>query len=271
MMRSLYAAVSGLRTHQTKMDIVANNISNVNTYGFKSSRVTFQDIFYQTLSAGSEPTDNLGGTNPQQIGLGVTIGSIDVSHTQGATAYTGRGTDLMIQGDGFFVLTDGTGNLYLTRSGNFSFNSEGDLVQPSTGLYVMDVDGDHLTVDPNGKSYSFDTAGNLTYVDSAGAVQEGGQVAIAKFPNPNGLLQVGQNLYQWHQAAGDEVSGGFNGGGAPGEDGRGTIIPGSLEMSNVELAQEITDLIITQRGFQANARVITTSDQMLEELANLKR
>jgi len=271
MMRSLYSAVSALRAHQTRMDVIGNNIANVNTYGFKKSRATFQDIFYQTLRSGSEPSANLGGTNPQQIGLGAGLGTIDTFHTQGTAAPTGRGTDLMIQGDGFFVLTDGT-NTYYTRAGNFDFDAEGNLVQPGTGYYVVPESGagDQLQVDPNGQGYSFDTLGKLTYLDAAGESQTAGTVAIAKFPNPSGLIQAGQNLYTYHPAAGEEVGGSLEGG-APGADGRGTIVPSTLEMSNVELAQEFTEMITTQRGFQANARVITVSDEMLQELANLKR
>lgn len=272
MMRSLYSAVSGLRTHQTRMDVIADNVANVNTTAFKKSRVTFQDVFYQTLRGGSAPAGDgtRGGTNPRQIGLGVSLASIDVLHTQGAAQMTGNGTDLMIQGDGFFILTDGT-NYFYTRAGAFAFDAGGNLVNPANGLKVVACEGS-LQIDPNAQGYSFDTMGRLSYVDANGVVQSNvGTIAIAKFPNPGGLIKVGENLYRWSDAAGDEVGGNNETGGPPGGDGRGTIIPGALEMSNVELAQEFTDMIVTQRGFQANARVITVSDEMLQELANLKR
>lgn len=271
MMRSLYSAVSGLRVHQTRMDVIGNNIANVNTPGYKRSRANFQDLFYQTLRGGSEPTADRGGTNPQQVGLGLALGSIDVLHTQGASAPTGSGSDVMIQGDGFFVLTDNAGNLFYTRAGNFSFDAEGYLVNPASGYYVTGPDGLIQLANPEEvQSYNIDTFGNVKYIDGSGTPQTAGRIGVAKFINPGGMEQAGGNLYRWAEAAGAEVNG-EDEGGIPGEFGRGTLIPGALEMSNVELASEFSDMIVTQRGFQANARVISVSDQMLEELANLKR
>lgn len=275
MMRSLFSAVAGLRTHQTRMDVIGDNIANVNTVGFKKSAVTFKDVFYQTLRGGSEATDDLGGTNPQQIGLGVTLSSIDVIHSQGAAQATGNGTDLMIQGDGFFrVSPDGGSTIYYTRAGAFHFDNQGYLVNPD-GMKVLDADGSPIQIaemaDPTTmpQSVSIDKMGYVHYVDSTGQNQTlGSPISIAKFSNPAGLEKVGQNLYR------ETVSSG-----PPGSDmepGQGslantTIIPSALEMSNVELAQEFTDMIVTQRGFQANARTITVSDEMLQELVNLKR
>lgn len=268
MMRSMYSAVAGLRVHQLRMDVIADNIANVNTPGFKRSRVTFQDVFYQTLRGGSAPADDStrGGTNPRQVGLGAGIASIDVIHTQGAAGSTGQPTDLMIQGEGFFVLTDGT-NKYYTRAGAFAFDAKGDLVVPGSGLYVVDAGGTSpINVDPDASSYSIDTYGNVSYILD-GTLESNQAIGMAKFANPAGLVKVGENLYVYnpnaHESEPDP--------GAPGSEGRGTIIPSALEMSNVELAQEFSDMILTQRGFQANARVISTSDEMLQELANLKR
>lgn len=271
MMRSLYSAVSGLRTHQVRMDVIGDNIANVNTPGFKRARVTFKDVFYQTLRGGSEPQGDRGGTSPQQVGLGSALSSIDIIHSQGAAAATGNGTDVMIQGDGFFVLGDNAGNIFYTRAGAFGFDADGNLVNPANGLFVLDTGGNIINLDPNNQGYSIDTLGNVNYVDAAGQPQTAGQIAVAKFPNPAGLEKDGSNLYRWTPAAGDEAGGAGNNGGPPGQDGRGTIIPSALEMSNVELAMEFTEMIITQRGFQANARTITTSDEMLQELTNLKR
>ncbi|BCV20816.1 flagellar hook-basal body complex protein [Moorella sp. Hama-1] len=282
MMRSLYSGVSGLRTHQTRMDVIGDNIANVNTVGFKRSAVTFKDVFYQTLRGGSAGSANaspagLGGTNPQQIGLGVTMNSIDVIHTQGAAAPTGNGTDLMIQGDGFFrVSPDGGTTIYYTRAGAFHFDDKGYLVN-ADGMQVLDTQStpkpiqiaDMADPDKMPQSYSIDKMGFVHYVDSTGAAKTlTYPISIAKFSNPVGLEKVGQNLYRETASSG-----------APGNDlspGKGalantSIIPSALEMSNVDLAQEFTDMIITERGFQANARTITTSDQMLQELVNLKR
>ncbi|MDN5325491.1 MAG: flagellar hook protein FlgE [Moorella sp. (in: firmicutes)] len=275
MMRSLYSGVSGLRTHQTRMDVIGDNIANVNTVGFKRSAVTFKDVFYQTLrggSAGDSGGTGMGGTNPQQIGLGVTLGSIDVVHTQGAAASTGNGTDLMIQGDGFFRVSDGT-NTYYTRAGAFHFDNEGFLVT-TDGLKVLGTDDNPIQIadmnDPTTmpQSYSIDKMGVVHYVDSTGAAQQAGTISIAKFSNPSGLEKIGQNLYRATTSSGDPGSELTPGQGSLANT---TIIPSTLEMSNVDLAQEFTDMIITERGFQANARTITTSDQMLQELVNLKR
>ncbi|QGP92845.1 Flagellar basal-body rod protein FlgG [Neomoorella glycerini] len=275
MMRSLYSGVSGLRTHQLRMDVIGDNIANVNTVGFKRSAVTFKDVFYQTLRGGSANTMNLGGTNLQQVGLGVTLDGISVIHTQGAAALTSNGTDLMIQGDGFFrVSPDGGTTKYYTRAGAFHFDNAGYLVN-ADGLKVLDTSGAPVQIsamaDPATmpRSFSIDKLGYVHYVDNTGTAQTlTNPISVAKFSNPGGLEKVGQNLYAETASSG-----------APGNDlapGQGslantTIIPSALEMSNVDLAQEFTDMIITERGFQANARTITTSDQMLQELVNLKR
>ncbi|MCG0278123.1 MAG: flagellar hook-basal body complex protein, partial [Thermanaeromonas sp.] len=257
------------------------------------STVTFKDVFYQTLRGGSQnsvDTQNtgLGGTNPQQIGLGVTLNSIDVIHTQGAAAYTGNGTDLMIQGDGFFVVTDGN-NYFYTRAGAFHFDDQGYLVN-ADGMRVQALDDQGNLVDiklgvagsdtfsgfkgspSNGvtDSFSIDSKG-IVHIVVGTNKYDSYPLAIAKFPNPAGLEKIGSNLYSWATAAGGrDTNGNFTCYGTADSFGT-TIIPSALEMSNVELAQEFTDMIITQRGFQANARTITTSDEMLQELVNLKR
>ena len=136
MMRALYSGVSGLKNHQTRMDVVSNNISNVNTYGFKSSRVTFQDMISQTLSGAAKPEENRGGVNPRQVGLGMTVASIDRIFTQGSLQTTGNQTDLAISGDGFFVISDGD-RKYYTRAGSFGLDKNGTLVNPANGLKVQ--------------------------------------------------------------------------------------------------------------------------------------
>ncbi|GFN24144.1 flagellar hook-basal body complex protein [Thermanaeromonas sp. C210] len=273
MMRSLFSAVAGLRTHQTRMDVIGDNIANVNTVGFKRSAVTFKDVFYQTLRGGSAGTGDIGGTNPQQVGLGVTLASIDVVHTQGAAQPTGNGTDLMIQGDGFFVVEDGSGNEYYTRAGAFHFApDENDannvyLVNPD-GFYVVDENGYPISIPTNALSYTIDRTGTVKYIDPTnGQLTDAGTIKLAKFANPAGLEKVGSNLYVTSAAAGDVQEGTAG----TGDFANTIIIPSALEMSNVELAQEFSDMIVTQRGFQANARVITASDEMLQELVNLKR
>lgn len=484
MMRSLFAGVSGLKNHQTRMDVIGNNIANVNTVGFKKSRVTFQDMLSQSLRGASSPTTNRGGVNPLQVGLGMTLASIDVIHTPGSPQSTGKNTDLSIEGEGFFMVGEGD-NIFYTRAGNFDFDYNKTFINTSNGMVVKGiladadgvidpkgaitdinlasqvssppkatslisysknldsragfapsgsvvahhigngtntldttvdlsanlpitkvtigafVEGTDFTVDyntgivtildtgaavddtdytvdyynptyqspmevydskgdvhritvyytktanntwevdtsittkgvttflNNGKgvlsfspttgklltstvgnatvdltavgadplnialnfsnlteyageftslafsqngytagdlqNVSVDTTGTVTGSFSNGQSRKLAQIAIATFANPGGLLKVGNNLFQVSNNSGEPDKG------IPGVGGRGVIKPETLEMSNVDLSQEFVDMIITQRGFQANSRVITTSDQILEELVNLRR
>lgn len=416
MMRSLFSAVSGLKAHQQRMDVIGNNIANVNTPGFKKSQVTFQDMLTQLIRGASRPVENSrGGTNPMQVGLGVTLGAINTVMTAGNLQDTGKNTDLAIEGDGFFIVSDNGSNRFYTRTGAFGFDSYGYLVDPN-GMHVMgwnekngvitidrnnlehikinlnatapakatekmevvgnldsgatavslqqtiydslgnkynatiyferkpdgqwdwkvkditDSDGvsitskngtfsgsgtinfngtgkltsggtGTITFDPDGnagylssvtinldlskltqyasettvaasqdgypagdlQSVSFDTTGTLSGVFSNGVTRPLAQVALASFNNPAGLMKEGNSLFVESNNSGTANVG------AAGTGGLGTIRPGSLEMSNVDLAEEFTNMIITQRGFQANSRVITASDEMLQDLVNLKR
>ncbi|HLU24483.1 MAG TPA: flagellar hook protein FlgE [Longimicrobiales bacterium] len=412
MMRSLFAGVSGLRNHLVRMDVIGNNIANVNTIAFKSSRVTFKEAFAQLVQGASRPAGAAqqvsGGTNPIQVGLGMNIGSIDMLFTQGNLENTGITTDLAIQGDSFFVVSDGT-RRYYTRSGNFQLDANGRLVTSTNGYVVqgrMAVDGvlvDEITdirlpfgqkstarattqvmiggnldaeaadgttrettitvYDSMGASHQlrvvftrtggdwnyavymnddstalnsgtlqFASNGRLSSPESVaiqftpangaevmnfnlvfgsaesingltqfagastavlreqdgytmgdlerisierdgrivgsftnGVTLELAQIALADFNNPSGLIRTGDNMYQVSANSGPAVIG------FAGEGSQSTIISGALEMSNVDLAQEFTSMIIAQRGFQSNARVITTSDDMLQELVNMKR
>lgn len=405
MMRSMFAGVSGLRNHQIRMDVIGNNIANVNTVGYKTSRVTFKDALSQTLQSAAGPQHNRGGVNPQQVGLGVTLSSIDVIHTPGNLQSTGVNTDLAIQGNGFFILNDGTQDFY-TRAGNFTVDTMGNLVY-SNGLYLrgwmadnngvintngllenlllpvnstiepratekvflsgnlqasdvgarfirnievvdslghrhllnvqfdrtatdndwtwqvlapdgtsvgdgtitfntdgslqnvttindvswdpangadplaFDLDFDNLTqyaaressiaYIQNGyemgylDTFKIDSAGKVVGVFTNGLTRPIAQIAVATFGNPGGLEKMGETMFR------ESVNSGAKKIDAAGVGGCGSITPGSLEMSNVDLSQEFTDMIVTQRGFQANSRIITTSDEMLQELVNLKR
>ncbi|MFU0783599.1 MAG: flagellar basal-body rod protein FlgF [Thermoanaerobacterium thermosaccharolyticum] len=426
MLRSMYSAVSGLKAHQAEMDVIGNNIANVNTVGFKASRMTFKEIFNQTIKGASAPQGNGGGTNPQQVGLGVAIASIDTLFTNGGSQRTDNPTDLSIDGNGFFIVNNGGANLY-TRAGNFSFDSNGDLVTPdgykvmgwisqdgktvntdtgnlspisikdwsstspsSTTLIqlggnldagtdvgssvsynvtiydsqggshvatiqftnqftkknsagnwdvsITNFDGTDLSSPVNIGSIKFDSAGlidqtnpssftvssssllgantntNATLGDgtnnitidlskltmyssstdirelskdgneagsiesinidqygvvsgiySNGRTQVIGQIALADFQNTQGLEKVGNTMFINTVNSGDPMIGAANTG------TRGTINPGTLEMSNVDLANEFANMITTQRGFEANSKVITTSDEILQDLVNLKR
>jgi len=410
MMRSMFAAISGLKNHQTFMDVVGNNIANVNTTGFKQSRVTFQDILSQTLRGASGPQGGRGGVNAEQIGLGVLVSGIDTIQSQGTLQSTGKSTDMAIQGDGYFVMSDGKENMF-TRDGAFDLALDGTLASASSGLHVMgwqanpltgvvntsvpptniavpigagmtgktstsltingNLDSNNLggaanavpvvttvydaqgnaipvtwtltksaantwgavptttaagvtvagsstiTFNGTGKvaaggtgtltltltngasspepvtvdfsqmtqlastpsdlssntdgasagsltSFTVGQAGDITGVYSNGYKQPLGQIAMASFSNPSGLVKAGGNLFQTSANSGTANIG------IPGASGRGQIATGFLEGSNVDLAQQFTNMIMAERGFQANSKVITTSDEILMDLVNLK-
>ena len=407
MLRSLFSGISGLRAHQTMLDVTGNNIANVNTTGYKASQTQFQDTLSQVVNNAGAAQIGTGGTNPAQVGLGVRIAGITTNFQQGSSQLTNRSTDMMINGDGFFTVRNGTEQLY-TRAGSFSFDSVGQLVTGDGSLvqgWAAQPDGSidtnlpltdlrlpiatlmgarptseaefkgNLPADaPDGTTGSpvvpatvlnrtievFDAAGNarqvalrftkepatvagesqwaLSAADGTGATasatmqfgadgalvaggtlplggvsvdlttltgfagitsveaasqngqeagtlqsftlnQDGtlvgsfsnglkqaiGQIALAAFPNPTGLSKAGSSTYRTSANSGEPSIG------VAGTGTRGSLAGGALEMSNVDLSSEFTNLIIAQRGFQANSRVITTSDELLQELVNLKR
>lgn len=274
MMRSLYSAISGLRNHQTKMDVIGNNIANVNTTGFKRSRVTFSTMLSQTLKGASAPTATAGGTNPMQVGLGSSLGSIDQIMTQGSAQSTGNPTDLMIQGPGFFALKTSSGNTVYSRSGAFSLDADGNLVEPASGAHVLDTQGNSIIIDPaKYSSFSIDGNGIITGILKADGTSEQistNAIQIATFPNPAGLTSIGGSFYTESNNSGKVTSNGAGGTNTTYPPDT-TLVPSAIEMSNVDLSQEFTDMITAQRGFQANSRVITVSDTLLQELIDLKR
>ncbi|MBS2968990.1 flagellar basal body rod protein FlgG [Metabacillus sp. KIGAM252] len=266
MLRSLYSGISGMKNFQTKLDVIGNNISNVNTYGFKKGRTIFQDLYSQSITGASAPAGTMGGTNPSQVGLGSQLASIDTIHTGGSLQTTGRNLDLAISGDGFFQVAESGkfASPFYTRAGNFYLDNQGDIVT-SEGLYLKSTGGAKITIPTTAKSMSVGQDGNVSYVDSAGAIQTAGTIQLAKFPNVGGLEKTGSNLYIGTTNSGTAVLA------APGQSGTGLVQAGSLEMSNVDLSEEFTEMIVAQRGFQSNTKIITTSDEILQELMNLKR
>lgn len=410
MIRSMFSAISGLRNHQTMMDVVGNNISNVNTTGFKTSSVVFQDVLSQTLRGAGQPATAVGGTNPAQVGLGSRVAAITTNFGQGALQRTGRATDMAIQGDGFFTISM-AGQQLFTRAGAFSVDATGNLVTQDGGFvqgWQADVNGvinanaspasiripvgdlispvATTTVNMGGnlpsntavgaspivssvdvydsvgtavpmtlayartatgwtvtgtqgnpgvaiaglsQALTFDAAGELTApasgsfnvtlasgqvvavdlgvagaanritqfanVNSIGAQSQNGsaagslqsftvsqdglvvgaysngrskaiaQMSLANFSNPEGLEKVGGSNFR------ASVNSGLPQLGVAGLGGRGLLSSGTVEMSNVDLAQEFTNLIVAQRGFQANSRVVSASDDVLQEIVNLKR
>lgn len=409
MMRSMFSGVSGLKIHQTMMDVIGNNIANINTIGYKSSSVNFQSMLNQTIKGASTPTDTSGGSNPIQVGLGAKMSSIDSNFNQGNLQSTGKTTDMAIQGEGFFVLRSSSG-IYYTRAGNFAFDSMGNLVNPSDGsivqgwmadgagsintntelinvtipinqtiepnattritysgnlpsdasvgdifyapIQVIDsqgnfhdltvafektaanawdwdvttptgasgsgtiafnpdgsidaITGGPITYSPAGadamsivpnfgtvdaidgitqfatdatvaaisqngnisgtlQSISIGGNGEITGVFSNGQNRVLGQIALALFTNPSGLISVGSSFYVESNNSGVPVIG------EPNSAGRGQIIVGTVEMSNVDLSKEFADMIVAQRGFQANSKIISASDEMLQVLVNMKK
>lgn len=271
MLRSMYSGISGLRGFQTKLDVIGNNIANVNTVGFKKGRVMFQDILSQNIQGAGAPTDGgKGGTNPTQIGLGSSVAAIDTVFSAGSPMTTNLPTDLSIEGDAFFMVSPDDGaTIYYTRAGNFTRDAQGFLVN-AQGMKLLDTGGAPIQINQeDAVSYSIGKDGVITTVDDTGALTSDVAIGLMKFNNPGGLKKVGNSLYENTVNAG-----------AYGEDpltpitaadAKVSIIAGQLEMSNVDLSEEFTEMIVAQRGFQANSRIITTSDSVLEELVNLKR
>ncbi|PLS01450.1 flagellar hook-basal body complex protein [Neobacillus cucumis] len=270
MLRSLNSSVSGMKAFQNKLDVIGNNIANVNTVGFKKSRIMFQDVLSQTVRGSSTPSGNAGGTNPVQIGLGVKTATVDTIHTAGSPTTTNLSSDLYIDGNGFFAVQNDNGSKYLTRAGNFTLDANGDLVTPQ-GYKVLQADGKSgIKISSDYVSYSIDFNGNVTAVKADGTTDPKGTLGTVVVSNPGGLKKVGGSMYELtgnsdiKQNIDDLISDRQT-------NHAGQIVSGQLEMSNVDLSEEITDMIIAQRGFQANAKVITVSDSILEELVNLKR
>jgi flagellar hook protein FlgE len=272
MLRSLFTGISGLSAHQQMLDVTANNIANVNTTGYKSSSVEFEDTLSQTISGGGAATATAGGTNPVQIGLGVQVVGTRMDFTQGSNQATGVKSNMLINGDGFFAVQKNGQTMY-TRNGNFAVDDQGHLVTPD-GAELMDANnpGNPIqlpltSVDPTNPAntwvdYNIAADGTITGVDASGnpVTTPAIKIDMETFSNPDGLERAGNSLYLATASSGAATS-----------TGVGSITTGYVEMSNVDLSKELTNLIISERGFQANSKVITTSDEVLQTLVNLKQ
>ncbi|MFZ4454159.1 flagellar basal body rod protein FlgG [Salibacterium aidingense] len=268
MLASMYSGISGMRNFQQKLDVTGNNISNVNTFGFKKGRATFKDMVSQQIAGATAPDGGMGGSNPRQVGLGSQLASIDTVHTQGSLQNTNRELDLGISGDGFFRVQDGDDNVFYTRAGNFYLDEDGTLVN-ADGYNVLDTNDEEITIDLNAQDFSIGANGDVNITDADGNTNDNPPtISLVNFANPGGLQKEGNNLYTESVNSGDADD---DNTGAPGENGTGELVAGTLEMSNVDLSEEFTEMITAQRGFQANTRGITTADEVLQELMNLKR
>ena len=294
MMRGMYAAISGLEAHQTMLDVTANNLANVDTVGFKAQRTTFVDELSQLVRAGAGPNGNVAGSNPEQVGLGVTVGSIDNLMTTGSLQSTGNPTDVAIQGDGFLRVTTGdpstplsaTQQIEYTRNGDMTINPKGYLTTQE-GQYVVgrgatpsgtapnityspNSTDSYINVPPGSTDVAIGQDGSVSYVDqnSSNATYQqrvtAGYLTLSTFPNEAGMTRMGGSLWTESAASGIPSTG------TPNTAGFGQTIAGTLEMSNVDMATEFTNMIQAERGYQANSSVISTADQMLQTLVQLR-
>lgn len=299
MMRSMFTATTGLKTHQIMLDVTANNLANVNTIGYKGSRTTFQDQLAQTQRNGSASGATTGGTNASQVGLGVSLGAIDNLISGGSHQLTGNTLDVAIAGTGWLrvgqgVPTAGTPDAGTPAVAGINYTRAGDLDRNDAG-YLVTRDGFHVVgkvapdtggagvadcyihIPPGATNVAIGGDGAVSFTPPAGFVQPGslppigpdgravaGYLSVSKFSNEAGLERASNNRWVSTQSSGVETAG------TPGGD-FGTSVNGVLEMSNVDMASEFTNMISAQRGFQANSRVISTTDQMLETLVNLVR
>jgi flagellar hook protein FlgE len=283
MLGSLTAAVSGLDDFQQEMNVLGNNIANVDTSGFKAGIVDFADAFSNVLQAPTASTGTTSGSASIQVGSGVTITGINSNWSQGVLSTTGVPSDLAISGNGFFMVRDTVTNAqYATRAGNFSVDSNGYLMTDTgervqgysdAGLSALgdikiDVTGAPATAAPGAtvSSFSINNNGVVMVTLSDGTTFARGQVLLQNFQDPNALVNEGNNLFSNTAEAGPLAA--LT---APGAAGLGTVKSGALELSNVDLSNEMANLITAQRAFEANSKIITTSDEVLQTLVNMKR
>jgi flagellar hook protein FlgE len=289
MMRGMFSAISGLKVNQTMLDVTANDLANVNTVGYKSARTTFQDSLAQLQRGAAGPNASSGGNNALQVGLGVQLGSVDNLMTNGAAQTTGNPLDVYIQGAGWLRVGNGAPptvptSFEFTRAGNLTLNASGDLttqdghyvvglnaVAGTGGTYTAGTTDSYINVPPGSTDVTIGQDGSVSYVDqnststTFGQRVTAGYLALAKFANEGGLERSGGSLWLASASSGAPTVG------TPNTQGYGQTVSGMLEMSNVDLATQFTTMITAERGFQANSRVISTADEMLQDLVNLKR
>jgi|SaaInlV_120m_DNA_4_1040238.scaffolds.fasta_scaffold04073_5 flagellar basal-body rod protein FlgG len=257
MLRSLSTASTGMNAQQQNIDVISNNIANVNTTGFKKGRAEFKDLMYQSLnySVGANETDK------KQVGLGTKLTAIYNNFDQGSFKETGNSLDLSIAGKGFFKVTDGSGEPVYTRDGSFKIDKEGKILT-SNGFYL---DAGGIQVPPTSTGIVVRSNGNVQAQMADGTNTILGNIKIHMFPNQSGLKFLGNNVYQETVGSGNpsEVDPGFS--------GSGTIESGFLETSNVQLVVEMTNLITAQRAYEANSKIIQSSDELLKTVNQLKR
>ena len=264
--QTLYTAATGMTSLDTKLDVIANNLANIESTAFKADRANFEDLFYRHYKLPGAQ-DAAGEYTPTgvSVGLGSTVSSTQTNFIQGAFQQTGKQLDLAIEGNGFFqVLDPNSGETLYTRAGNFNVNSNGAMVMGSANTGRLLEPGVTIPPDATGISISPD---GIVSVKQPGttAMSQVGQIQLAQFINPDGLLKLGENLYAETDASASAIQGN------PGQDGVGVVRQGMLEKSNVEPVRELIDLITTQRAFELNSQCVKTGDEILHEITTLKR
>jgi flagellar basal-body rod protein FlgG len=244
------------------MDVIANNLANVNTTGFKRSRADFQDLFYQNLRiAGAASSTGTEIPTSNQIGLGAKVSAVDKLFAQGDYKQTGNELDLAIDGRGFFQITTPDGEIAYTRAGAFKLDGSGNIVN-SDGYLLQP----QITVPENASQLTVGLDGTITVMNAGEtAPSEIGNIETARFANPAGLTAIGKNLFLESETSGNPTTG------TPGEDGLGTISQGFLEMSNVSIVEEMVQMILAQRAYEINGKAIQTADEMLQMANNIRR
>lgn len=256
---ALRTAATGMAAQQTRTEVIANNLANVNTTAFKASRAAFEDLLYQSLRE-VQAVDNADASSlgAIQVGRGVRLAAINRIHAQGTMENTQRQLDLAIEGNGFFGLRSNTGATVYTRDGNFDVSDQGVLVNKQ-GLTLEP----RITIPEDATDITIGPSGIVSAVRPGGTIVEVGRIPLYKFPNPSGLVSMGGNLYQESPSSGTATMGGAT------EEGFGTINQGYLEASNVEIVTEMVEMISAQRAYEINSKAIQTTDQMLAKLAQL--
>lgn len=262
MIRSLFTAATGMEAQKLNIDVIANNLANANTVGFKRSRADFQELMYQSVSAAGAVSAG-GSVLPTgiQVGLGVKPVAVQKLFEQGDFILTGNKLDMVIEGDGFFQVTTPDGTVAYTRSGAFKLDNSGNIVN-SDG-YLMEP---AMTIPANSTDITIGSDGRITVLQPGSTTPtEVGQIQTARFINPGGLKALGKNLFMNTGSSGDPITG------SPGTDGAGTIAQGFTEMSNVDVVQEMVNMIVSQRAYEMNSKAVQASDEMLKVANELRR
>ncbi|NWF97436.1 MAG: flagellar basal-body rod protein FlgG [Nitrospirae bacterium] len=262
MLRSLFIAATGMEAQKLNIDVIANNLANVNTVGFKKSRADFQELIYQDLrTPGAISAEGSQIPSGIQVGLGVKPVAVQKLFLQGDFVHTGNPLDLVIEGDGFFQITMPDGTIAYTRAGAFKLDSEGRIVN-SDGYPLEPA----ITVPANTVSLTVGSDGKIQALQSGSTTPtEIGQIELARFINPGGLKAMGKNLFTTTGSSGDATTGN------PSTEGLGTIAQGFIEMSNVNIIEEMVNMIVSQRAYEINSKAVQASDEMLQTANNIKR